>query len=558
MTKSDRNYATDQKPGYRLVAAGLFTIWLVNTAFNVTKAVHIDDTVYLQIAMRIVESPFRPMSGEMFWGHETTEPIHITNQPHLIPYLYASVIAIFGESEPLLHLVFSIFTLISGLFFYVLARRYIPNHAMPVTAMYCLGPAFLPSQNLMVDVPLTATCLAVLSTMALGRTDSVQSGKYYMIAALLMGFACLIKYTALVFLPLLIIDIVLKKRWKCLSAILVTVSILAIWSVFNYLDYGGVHILQRGEDIPLELVPERAVTALICLGAISPFSIVICPLLRSDRQLRIYCLWIILLALLFASCQFGVYMDENRIQSLLRTLFFMNGVIVVGVTVWCIGHGFSTDPSRLRVYLTQNHDIIVLGLLGFGLAAFVILFAPFIAVRHFLLIIPAVLLVWGQRIICRVSTRWVALTLIISTQLGITLGISDWVHADLYRTYAKRISNEYSGRTGDIWYVGHWGWQWYASRAGMRLYDKKRSTLKIGDLVVSPFQIEKQRISLTGNKVLSIVDEVTIQPKRRYTLRTLLNKAGFYSSSIQYLPWTISSQPIETFRILEVRERISG
>lgn len=139
--------------------AFLFLIWFGATVLNLTKSIHIDDTAYLEIVRHIVHAPLHPMSGFINW-YESPQPIRTLLHPPLIPYLYALALFLFGESEIILHLVFSLFTLIAMVFFYLLAKFIQPQFALLLTAMFALGPAFLPSQNLMTDVPMVALWIA--------------------------------------------------------------------------------------------------------------------------------------------------------------------------------------------------------------------------------------------------------------------------------------------------------------------------------------------------------------------------------------------------------------
>ncbi len=81
----------------------LLLIWGVATALNVTKAYHIDDTAYLEVARAILADPLHPMSGQVNWG-DFSEPIHQINQPPLLSYMLAGVFYCCGESELATHL----------------------------------------------------------------------------------------------------------------------------------------------------------------------------------------------------------------------------------------------------------------------------------------------------------------------------------------------------------------------------------------------------------------------------------------------------------------------
>src|SRR6185436_16179838 len=87
--------------------------------------------------------------------------------------------------------------------------------------------------------------------------------------------------------------------------------------------------------------------------------------------------------------------------------------------------------------LLFSPDFIILLFLG-SLSAFVILYAPFMATRHVLLIIPFFLLFAHEQI--HSAGFWFnRLSILLSCFLGLALGISDWMYADYYRQMAARI-----------------------------------------------------------------------------------------------------------------------
>jgi 4-amino-4-deoxy-L-arabinose transferase-like glycosyltransferase len=246
------------------------------TALNLTKAVHIDDTAYLEVAQHIQDDPLHPMAGQVNWIHES-EPIHRINQPHLWFYLLALCMAVSGDQEITFHLLMALFSLGCILLFYLLARHWAQRHALLLTALFCLGPAFLPGQNLMCDVPML--CLWLLFFWALIRGHPSQRAVgWYALADVAAAAACLIKYTSVVLLPILVIDVAWQRRWRALLALLIPLGALAAWSAFNYYDYGGIHILERSPaTLREEGLRRRMISWLIGLGAVAPFAVMYLP-----------------------------------------------------------------------------------------------------------------------------------------------------------------------------------------------------------------------------------------------------------------------------------------
>src|SRR5579863_10327616 len=94
----------------RRAFAGLAAIWVVAAAFDLGKAVHLDDTAYLEIAQAIPADPLHPMSHLLNWG-DSAAPIHDLNQPHLPFYLMALVLKLAPAHWPLvLHALWVLFS----------------------------------------------------------------------------------------------------------------------------------------------------------------------------------------------------------------------------------------------------------------------------------------------------------------------------------------------------------------------------------------------------------------------------------------------------------------
>jgi len=101
----------------------LLAMWAAVALFELTKAVHIDDTAYLEIARAILANPWHPMSGLVNWG-DTAAAIHAVNQPHLLFYLMAAVMKVApAHLELALHVVWWLFSGLAIALFHGLARE---------------------------------------------------------------------------------------------------------------------------------------------------------------------------------------------------------------------------------------------------------------------------------------------------------------------------------------------------------------------------------------------------------------------------------------------------
>jgi 4-amino-4-deoxy-L-arabinose transferase-like glycosyltransferase len=522
----------------------LLLIWGVATALNVTKAYHIDDTAYLEVARAILAYPLRPMSGQVNWG-SFSEPIHQINQPPLLSYMLAGVFYCCGESEFAPHLLISLFTLAATAFFYQLARRFAPRHALLTTALFVLGPSFIPSQNVMCDIPMVALWLLFFcAILCPGGED--ETSRRYALASAAAAAACLMKYTSLVLLPVLCASVALRKGRRPWWSVGIPVAALAAWSVFNYLDYGGIHLLGRAGQAGL---PRAEVLWhwVIFLGAMSPFSLLYVPRLMSSRRGQV------LLALLAAPLVVEVVKfclrPDAPPTSLLRTVFIVNGLLVSGSTLHLLARRFRPNDAAHG----GRDEVVILTLWLLGSFAFVVLLSPSMAARHLLPVIPAILLILGGQM-PEVPARWRHAGLAATVILGVALGVSDWVFADAYRRQAPMIATLIKKQLparANVWFVGHWGWQWYAAKEGMKQFDSMATHFQPDDLLVKPALVSGQEIRPDEAQRLHPVATIKIVARPQTVFRTMTMSpwGGFYFGLGESLPWTISREPLETFTI---------
>jgi len=531
----------------------LLLIWVLVTSLNINKAVHIDDTGHLEIAKEIIKNPFHPMSGSVNWEN-SAEPIYVLNQPHLFFYLLAACIYFFGESEIAFHLLISLFSLICILFFYFLVINLKLRNPTAWTAFFALGPGFIPSQNIMTDIPMVSFWL-VFFWAILHPVSPMQGSKYYVFASLAATAAILTKYLSLILLPILVIDILLKKRWNSIWVIAIPAFSLAGWSLFNYLDYGGIHILER-KNFPFGFWNGiyNSINWIIALGAVAPFSFLI---IRDLYRMKIGKI-IVLAGVLFFFVTTLIrtpYFYTGLKVGILGGGFFGNGLSLLLICFFC---GYQRLWKVKYEYKDKERQLVILLLWILGSMAFIILFTPFPAVRHVIVVIPAFLLILGVHTYKRVMSRFFYGAVVITVLSGVILSLSDWEYANIYRVEASRIKNQLKS-TSTIWFLGHWGWQWYAKKAGMKEYDAQRTNFREGDYVIIPELVRKQELLKEHRISLLKKFEITVEPTPITLIRTMSiwPWGGYYAFSLEAnsLPWSVTNQPLEKFEVFEVCDK---
>jgi 4-amino-4-deoxy-L-arabinose transferase-like glycosyltransferase len=517
-------------------------LFLATLTVNLTKAIHIDDTAYLEMAQAIINDPLHPLSQTINW-HNTQQPIFVLNQPPLLSYYLALIIIIFGDSEIALHLSWSIFSLASIVLFYLLVGKNKTN-SLFLTSLFALSPAFLPGQNLMFDVPLISLWLLFFWAILAAREG--ESKKLYFWAGWAVALALLVKYTSLVIIVIFILVIVYRRDWKSAWYLLIPFGAIILWSAFNYYDIGAIHILGRNVLTTLsdQQYAYRMISVVAGLGLIAPSTLMFLWPRRTN-----------LLEKIFLGCSalasLGIFLfilnqGYAKIYAVVWTILFGQGIVILLICILIIYRQFSTP--ELKHKRKEKEKIGILSLWIIGTIFFIVQFAPFIAVRHILLILPPVLLLLGNFIEQNNIRDTAKITAVIVTAfIGMIFSISDYHYADLNRNYAIKIKSTLP-TDARIWQVGHWGWQWYAKKQGMLQYDLGQSELRIGDYLVIPEFIDRQQIAIPVHLSLQNVGKLEVPDSFILSIQTL----PLYSYSFPEVPPLKIEPPGFAFSIRKV------
>jgi len=528
--------------------AVLLILWIFATALNLTKPYHIDDTAHLETAQWIIREPWHPMSGQINWN-ENAEPIHLLNQPHLYFYLLAGWGAIWGFGELQMHLLQSFFTLVCIILTYRIAKIILPSRALLTTALLMLSPAFIVGQNLMADIPLLSFWLAFFYILLAPQFKSETCR--FALAGFFAGCACLIKYSSLPLVLLMLLYLIIKRQFRLIWTVSIPATMLILWSCWNYFDYGSVHILAR-QSMPFSWsrLMEMTLSWLICLGAILPYSLIY---FRRSFELQpehfstnAKWLMVIFSAPLFAAL-YVHRLPVSRTEKIFLFVFLANGIAICLALLWFFLRGLVEPGNR------QQPAILLLYLWLAAGSSFIVLYAPFMATRHVLLVIVPISLLLA-RFVDRPSLAWRSAMLLLTASLSVGLGVSDWVWANFYKKEAAVIRRELPA-TANIYFTGHWGWQWYAKQNSMKQLEALNPQLEIGDYLVYPEAIHQQTLEkIPPDRQLTVQKNYT-EPFSLLTLFSTRDGARFYRSSTQQAPWRTSLHPIPPIVVYRVEAK---
>jgi hypothetical protein len=450
----------------------------VFTLLNCCKPLHIDDTAYYYYAEQIAHHPLDPYGFAVYWW-DWPEPANQVLAPAVFPYYWSVAIRLFGPSPLLWKLWLFPVALLLTFALYALLRRFARGLELPLTWLLVLSPAFLPSFNLMLDVPALALSLAALAVFC--RACDRDSLPLAAAAGLLAGLAAQTKYTGLLAPALLLLYSLCFGKWRLgLVAAVLAVQVFVSWEFLLALLYGRSHFLLALADSPGGPLWERIKAKARLLLNVVSISGGIGPagLLLGLAALRVRRPWLILAGIGVLSVYAvvaGAGWEGDLPLSFVRAgpvnLSFES--LLFGVVGLCLLAVTGVVAWRLLRRRHRRAETFLLLWLGLELLGYVTM-TPFSAVRRLLgLMVAGTLLCGRLAAFTRRSPSDKKLIwglAAVSAVLGLGFFGVDWLEARAQKDLAEEAVRWIRRQDGDgtIWYVGHWGFQFYAERAGMR------------------------------------------------------------------------------------------
>ena len=508
------------------------------TVANAVKPVTVDDTAYLAYAQHIATNPTDPYGFTIIWW-SAPEPAMTVLAPPVLPYWLAVGINLFSNSPALLKLwLFPFVWLLAWSLRALLVRfaRGLEDFALP---LLMLSPAVLPTVNLMLDVPAVALAFAAVEVFI--RAAKSQNWWLAILPGLLAGFAMQTKYTAFV-APAVIAWFGLTHRRAGLAAVAVGVAVALFvgWELFLVEKYGQSHFwfhatasaeppagqskLSAFANDKLELIPFLAgYVGCLAVGV----GLLAGSVLRVPRRwlVAVAAVWGVGFALVATLPQRWTLLDRDL--SATTAFWQVSGalwlVAVAGcAAVLCLrvkrsscgagvppalrdagqrpapqetrdaGQRPAPQETRFAVGIRANRaTLFLVGWLAIEVAAMLAL-TPFPAARRVIGVTLAAGL-FAARASSRVgrarperrAPRWV---LAVGVVAGVAVAAIDTLDAFPEKACAE-MSADFTRdcpETVTKWYVGHWGFQYYCEREGMKPLIAGETVARAGDYIVIP------------------------------------------------------------------------
>jgi hypothetical protein len=522
------------------------------------KAFHIDDPLFLWMAEQIRAEPLDPYGFTVNWYGRDDPAATVIQNPPGAGYFIAAVSALFGNDELALHLAFLLPALgtILGTFF--LARELGADGSLAALAAL-INPLFLISATqIMCDV--TMLCLWVWAVHFWIRGIKGDRPRLLLVSAILVAACALTKYFGMCLIPLLLVYGVQSKRrvgaWT--AFLLIPCAILGLYQMWTAHVYGRGMLFDAASyarNARLWTDPqwfENTLTGLAFVGGGLSFILLFAHWIWSRRQLVIAAgaavLGTVLLPLagtvgnLALEDDAGVHWGDSA----QLVVFALLGVAWVALAF-----------AELRKSRDADTVLLVLWLLGtFAFATFV---NWSVNGRSVLPLVPVSGVLLARQLGSPAVHRWSPRALGLVAAALILAVVPTWADhrlAGSAKRAATQIMSAPDSDAATVWYMGHWGFQYYMDAAGARAVAMDRPEFEQGDLLVIP----SNNTNVFDFPPQALAEQRTIREVPSSWVSTMtFGRSGFYSDGWGPLPYAFGRVPPETYRVhrilLSVRQK---
>lgn len=514
-----------------IIVAGVLALTLP----FINQAIHLDDEEFITFARLQQDEPLRFYIEDHEHNGLYYEKFRTSHPPFMSSY-YALVIWLSGgESEVVLHAAFLLFPLGAALSMYWLSRRYCRYPLAATLALMVSSGFVVMSHNLRGDLPGLAFWTAAVAAYVWGTDRS--SGKLLGLSSLLMALTVLIEYQGLSLIPLLFLYAWTRKQLglRTILPLIVPVIVFMALSVFLSRTAGGgpQMVYNVGLDFGWQ-DPELKLRALIAfIGGSIIFPLLFIPVfIRRAAEVQYFAL----LAFTVAVVAIAAPLRTGSIsftQALILLFMLVAGLALFFRVAQSVISGIG-DLFRRGV---KCDDDLFLSVWVVGVVVYVLLFLPYVSVRYLLPLFPPVIILFmrcleqlmpARKQFARILAPALALMLIYS----LAAAVADYRLADSFRVMARRLSAEYAGRQGEVWFLGEFGYRYYMEKEGFR-YMSIKSIAEPGDIVIR----SEQAAGIKPNVIIPpppdqysvIIKQVNVEDDFPFRLRNPLAGAGFYT-----------------------------
>jgi hypothetical protein len=526
------------------------------------KAFHIDDPLFVWTAQHIRERRGDFYGFPVNWYFESKPMSEVTKNPPLACYYLALVGTIFGWGEIPLHLalVLPAIGMLWGT--YRLAELF-GSRPLLSALVTLLAPAFLISgTTVMCD-----TILGFFWVWALFFWECAsrqQRPEMALLSGFFIGLAALTKYFGISLVPLLLVYALASKQklGRSLIALAIPIVMMGAYQWITH-DLYGQGLLQEAASYAttaqkhsatrISLVA-KSLIGLAFTGGSCASAVFFVPFLRPKRWL-----WTALAIVL------GMVWVLYYLGALGPFLLIVDGKprwdLIIQEAIYCAGGICILALACMDFYVRRDAAALLLALWVAGTFVFTAFVNWSINGRSILPMVSAV----GILVMRRLDNvrgpagsmiEWpLYYPLVPVAVLGLFVTVADYQGANAARA-AATLAHSTPGRTGKLWFQGHWGFQYYMQALGADCLDTKDMHCAIGDWIVQPDD-NYGRFAMPPETTR---ERAVLQVPTSWWVTTMhrLLGAGFYSNHNGPLPFTFGVVPKSDYLLLEVVKPVEG
>ncbi len=518
------------------------------------KAFHMDDPLFLSVAKHVQTSPLDFYGFPVNWYGFEMPMFDVTKNPPLASYYIAFVAFLFGWSEIALHLAFLIpaSAVVVGTFF--LAKEFCDRPFWAALAGMATPVFLLSSTAVMCDTLMLALWVWAIYFWRRGIKENSSAG--LAIAALLIAACSLTKYFGISLIPLLVVYSLMEKRkaggWMLFM--LIPLLTLAAYQWYTYDLYGTGLLRDAASYASFQQsasgnFPAKILTGIAFAGGcfITAFLYVQPSWRKPMSVVTAVSALVITLAVQHYKTVFAFPAtrgeDINWLFLVQLYLFICSGVFFLSLIV--------EDVRRER-----NADSLLLFLWITGTLVFACLLNWSVNARSILPAAPAFGILLMRRM-DRLKSAGNAepigrflLALVPALIISLAVTWADYRLANSARTAALDIHETFKSVPGDVWFQGHWGFQYYMEKAGGRAVDTTQSRIRIGDIIVIPKN--NTNTKPLPPDLVSFLREFQYDTGGFLTTMSVDAGAGFYMDIRGPLPFALAHDTVEKYGAFEV------
>ena len=546
---ADRSSSARTSRRFAFVGFGVLLLLLLLVFWK--RPFHIDDPLFIWTAKYIQKHPGNPYGFPVNW-YGTNMPISdVTKNPPLASYYIAVTALLLGWSEPGLHLAFMVAAVAVGVGTYLIAERFC-EHPLLATLASILTPVFVVSSlTVMSDVLMLAFWVFAVYLWIKGLDASHHI--FLLAAACLIAASAITKYFGMTLIPLLLVYSVVRKRaigaW--LVYLLIPVAVLGWYQWITHQLYGrgllldaATYATEMRTDLTMFPISKSYIAFVFTGGCIATVLFLARQLWSRSAVIGGILTIGATTLVLFSAPAIGAFSlptdgTTHLLMALQLSLWGTAGMSLVLLSALDLHH--HRDSESLLLFMWVIGTFLFAGFINWTTNG-----------RSILPMTAAAGIVITRRLEqqCRTYKRSALPPTIIplaaSLALSFTVAWADTGYAKTGKEAAARIHEDFNDR--QVWFSGHWGFQYYMEQIGAKPVDLKQFRPTIGDVIVVAWNTNflqvptnwplKRKLEIVSSPWMSTMDHDA--------------GAGFYADVFGPLPFAIGRIMPERFDIFEV------